>query len=100
MITSVRQVPNEPPRQYFLAQNYPNPFNPSTTIQFSLPHATYVKLNIYSSLGQEVAQLLSENMNAGTYTKEWDASSLSSGIYYCRLEASGFIKTKKLVLLR
>jgi hypothetical protein len=100
MITSVRQVTNETPRQFMLAQNYPNPFNPSTTMQFSLPKATYVTLNIYNSLGQEVALLVSENLNAGTYTKEWNASGFASGIYYYRLQAGTFTETKKLILLR
>lgn len=83
-----------------LANNYPNPFNPSTKIQFSLPKAAYVTLKIYNSLGQEVTKLVSENMNAGTYTTEWNASGFASGVYFCRLDAGSFVETKKLVLLR
>jgi hypothetical protein len=95
----------EPERQnlpvvYSLEQNYPNPFNPTTTIQFSLPRATYVTLNIYNPLGQEVAQLVSQQMSAGTYTTEWNASDSPSGVYFYRLQAGSFTRTKKLVLLR
>jgi L-ascorbate metabolism protein UlaG (beta-lactamase superfamily) len=83
-----------------LSQNYPNPFNPSTIIQYSLPKPGYVTLKIYNTLGQEVAQLVSQRMDAGTYTEEWNASGFTSGVYYYKLEAGGFIETKKLVLLR
>ncbi len=92
--------PINSPAQFSLQQNYPNPFNPSTTIQFSLPKATYVTLNIYNTLGQEVAQLLSQQMSAGTYTAEWNALGFASGVYYYRIEAGSFVETKKLVLLR
>ncbi len=88
------------PKTYSLSQNYPNPFNPSTTIQFSLPKASYVTLNIYNSIGQEVAQLVSKQMNPGTYSTEWNASGFASGVYYYRLEAGSYVETKKLVLLR
>jgi photosystem II stability/assembly factor-like uncharacterized protein len=100
MITSNRQVTNEILKRFCLADNYPNPFNPSTTIQFSLPKATYVTLTIYNSLGQEVAKLVSEQMSAGIYTTEWNASGFASGVYYYRIEAGSFTETKKLVLLR
>ena len=91
---------NSTPGNYSLSQNYPNPFNSSTDIQFSVPDATSVHLIIYNPLGQEVAQLLSQRMNAGTYTIKWDASGFASGVYYYRLEAGSFIETKKLLLLR
>ncbi len=88
------------PSEFELCQSYPNPFNPSTKIQFSLPKATYVTLNIYNTLGQEVAQLLSQQMSVGTYTAEWNATGFASGIYYYRLETGSFVETKKLVFLR
>jgi hypothetical protein len=98
IVTAISEC--ELPDMYTLSQNYPNPFNPSTTIIFSLPKATYVTLNIYTTLGQEVVQLVSGNMNPGVYSREWNASSFASGIYYYRLEAGGFVETKKIVLLR
>ena len=70
-----------PPNSYALYQNYPNPFNPPTTIEFYLPKTSNVTLKIFNILGEEVATLVSEQLVAGRYTCEWDASSLSSGIY-------------------
>jgi hypothetical protein len=83
-----------------LFQNYPNPFNPNTTIKFSLFKERYVTLKIYNILGQELAQLVSQKLNAGTYTTKWNASNCSSGIYFYRLQAGVYSETKKLVLLK
>ncbi len=88
------------PKEFALYDNYPNPFNPSTIIKFSLPKAAYVTLKIYNTLGQEVARLVSQNMSPGTYTTKWNISGFASGVYYYRLQAGSFVKTKKLVLLR
>jgi hypothetical protein len=88
------------PRDYALSQNYPNPFNPSTTIKYSIPKTAYVTLTIYNSLGQQVATLVSKEMNAGTYTTEWNASRFASGMYYCRMVAGDFVQTRKLILLK
>ncbi|MFO7446680.1 MAG: sugar-binding protein, partial [Ignavibacteriaceae bacterium] len=87
-------------KDYYLSQNYPNPFNPNTNIQFSIPGSEFVSLKIYNSLGQEVEQLISEEMNAGVYTAVWDASKLASGIYYYQIKAGQFVQTRKLVLLK
>jgi hypothetical protein len=88
------------PTNYKLFQNYPNPFNPSTTIKFSLPKESYVTLKIYNILGQELAQLISQKLNIGTYTTKWNASNYSSGIYFYSLRAGGYSETKKLILLK
>jgi len=96
------------PDKYTLAQNYPNPFNPGTTIEFALPTAGFVTLSIFNILGEQVATLVSENLTAGSYKYEWDASELTSGIYFYRLQSvdpesssgQGFVKTKKMILLR
>jgi hypothetical protein len=88
------------PNSFSLEQNYPNPFNPTTTINFSLPKSAFVTVNIYNSLGQKVATVMSKQMNAGTHTTEWNASGFASGVYYCQLEADRVVKTKKIVLLR
>ncbi len=88
------------PKTYSLLQNYPNPFNPSTTIQFSLPQEGFTTIKIYNSLGQEVAQLISQYLNSGNYSVEWNASDFSSGVYYYIINAGRFIETKKLLLTR
>lgn len=88
------------PTQFELNQNYPNPFNPTTTISFSIPNSEFVKLSVYNTLGQQVATIVNEQLNAGQYKLLFDASNLVSGIYYYRIEAGNFTSTKRLVLLR
>ncbi len=88
------------PTEYSISQNYPNPFNPTTTISFGLPVKSYVSLKIFDYLGREIAIIVSEEMLAGSYSKQWNASNMSSGIYFYRLQAGTFTETKKLVLLR
>jgi lysophospholipase L1-like esterase len=85
---------------YTLEQNYPNPFNPSTVLPFSLPSRSFVSLNIYDSTGRKVATILSEELPAGRYSRRWNAATMSSGIYFCRLQAGAFVETKKLLLLK
>ena len=97
---SVPQEKNEVPRQFVLSQNYPNPFNPSTNISFSIPAKSFVSLKVFDLLGKEVATIVSEEMSAGTYSRQWNAVTMSSGVYFYRLQAGSFIETKKLVLLR
>jgi len=100
MITSVEQIPDQLPKEYFLDQNYPNPFNPSTTITFSLPHSGYVTIRVFNSLGQDVATLVSEDLVAGSYKTRWDASGLGSGIYVYRLTTMELMATRKMVLMK
>jgi len=83
-----------------LMQNYPNPFNPATTFSFSLPSQSLVSLKVYDALGREVAVVLFEEMPAGTYSRQWNAAGLPSGIYFYRLSAGSFAETRKLVLLK
>jgi hypothetical protein len=90
----------EIPTSINLSQNYPNPFNPSTTINFTIVTSGQVKLSVYNILGQQVAQLVNGYKEAGTYTLNWDASNLSSGIYLYRLESSGEVLSKKMNLLK
>ena len=97
--TSVNNI-NSQPTRFDLKQNYPNPFNPTTTIPFSIPSNSYVSLKIYDLLGREIATIVSEEMPAGSYSRQWNASELSSGIYFYRIQAGNFIETKKLVLLK
>jgi hypothetical protein len=83
-----------------LYQNYPNPFNPSTTIEFDLPKSGEVSLKVFNILGEEVATLVSERLSTGSYSYEWDASNLASGIYLYRLQAGDYVETRKMVLMR
>ncbi|MGD1046671.1 MAG: T9SS type A sorting domain-containing protein [Bacteroidota bacterium] len=86
--------------KFELAQNYPNPFNPTTTISFSLPSKSFVSLKIFDLIGREVATIISEEMLPGNYSRQWNAASMSSGVYFYRLQAGIYIETKKLILLR
>ena len=88
------------PRTMVLEQNYPNPFNPTTIISFTLPSTSFVSLKIFDALGREVSTLLSEELSAGIYSQQWNASDFPSGIYFYRLQAGSFAETKKLILLK
>jgi len=88
------------PISFNLYQNYPNPFNPVTKIKFDLHKTVHVVLIIYDILGREVATLVNEKLNAGSYEVYWNASAYSSGVYFYRLTAGDFIETRKMVLLK
>jgi len=88
------------PQQFELGQNYPNPFNPSTRIRFALPTASFVTLKVYNVLGQEVANLVNQNLTPGSYEVDFDASRLSSGMYMYRVDAGNFNSTKKMLFLK
>jgi len=90
-----------------MEQNYPNPFNPSTTIKYSIPSIISneernlnVALKVYDVLGNEVVTLVNENQSAGSYEVDFNASLLTSGVYFYKLQAGSFVETKKMVLLR
>jgi len=83
-----------------LQQNYPNPFNPSTNIAIRLPHKTNIKLTVYNMLGELVVDVASGEYDSGTHNFRFDATGLTSGIYYYRLESENFADTKKMILLR
>jgi len=97
--TGVEQI-SEIPEKFNLGQNYPNPFNPTTTISFSVPSSGITSLKIYDVLGNEVATLVNEEKPAGNYEVNFNASSLSSGTYFYKLQAGSFIETKKMILLK
>jgi hypothetical protein len=94
------------PKTFTLDQNYPNPFNPSTSIRFGLPVDSHVQIRVYNTIGQQVALLTNDVMTAGYQTVNWNAASLSSGLYYYSVEAksldgkSTFSATKKMMLLK
>jgi hypothetical protein len=91
---------NETPQKYTLEQNYPNPFNPVTNIKFGIPENGSVQLKVYDILGKEVAELVNEKLNAGIYEVKFDAGSLSSGIYFYKLETQSYKETKKMILIK
>lgn len=88
------------PNKFSLSQNYPNPFNPVTNIKFSLPKLSYVNLAVYDVTGKVVAELVNRQMDAGSYTANFDASLLSSGVYFYKLTAGDFTDVKKMMLLK
>jgi len=88
------------PERFTLSQNYPNPFNPSTVIKYSLPEKSNVSIKVYDMLGQEVATLVNEVKNAGTYQVNFDASGLTSGMYIYKIQAGDYVSSKKMMLLK
>lgn len=100
LITKVNNNTIYLPSRYKLFQNYPNPFNPTTTINYSIPKASFVTIKVYDLLGKEVATLVNEVKSIGNYNVEFNASILTSGIYFYRMKAGSFVETKKLILLK
>ncbi|MCF8260622.1 MAG: aryl-sulfate sulfotransferase [Melioribacteraceae bacterium] len=88
------------PSEITLLQNYPNPFNPITIISFTLPHRSDISLRVYDSLGKEIAVLIDENKNAGIHSINFNASFLSSGVYFYQLQSEDFISVKKMLLIK
>jgi len=91
---------DELPTEFVLEQNYPNPFNPSTNIQFAIPQSSFVTLEVFNAIGESVGVLVSEELNAGTYNYDWNASNLTSGIYFYTIQAGEFVETKKMLLVK
>lgn len=107
--SAILEVDIDAPKDFSLSQNYPNPFNPVTTIKFTIPTSPQtsilskgevVTLRVYDMLGREVVTLMNEEKQPGTYEVQFDATGLSTGIYFYRLTTGNFIEMKKMVLLR
>lgn len=96
----IQNINSEIPADYLLSQNYPNPFNPVTNIKFAVAKTGMVTLKVYDISGREVARLVNEELNAGTYNVDFNASHLSSGIYFYELTSGNFTGTKKMVLIK
>ena len=88
------------PAEFQLDQNYPNPFNPTTTIGYDVPKMSHVTLTIFNTLGQKVTTLVDTEQPAGRYRAVFDARSLASGVYFCRMLAGTFVDTKKILLMK
>ena len=102
---SVTIISNLIPEKFNVYQNYPNPFNPSTKIKFDIPSGlngsnSKVRLSVYNSLGKEIAELVNENLSAGSYETEFDASDFSSGVYFYKIETDNFSQTKSMFLIK
>ena len=92
--------PGQRPAEFALGQNYPNPFNPSTIVRYQLPYQSHVVLRVYDLLGQDVATLVDGVQDPGYKSVSWDASGVSSGIYYYRLTAGTFTLTKRMIVVK
>ena len=99
-VLGIKEISSNVPENYNLSQNYPNPFNPTTTIRFSLKETGLVSLKVYNVIGQLVTTLVNDQKPAGTYEYNFDASSLSSGIYFYTIKAGDFTSTKKMILMK
>ena len=88
------------PAQYSLDQNYPNPFNPSTLIKYSVAQDGFVNVSIFNLLGEKVATLVNSSMQAGSYEVNFDASQLTSGVYFYSIEAGSFKAVRKMMLMK
>lgn len=99
-LTGVTNLGSEVPSGFYMNQNYPNPFNPKTSINFGVPQASSAKLTVYDAMGREVKVILNQNLSAGNYEVQWDASAFTSGIYYYTIEAGEYIKTMKMALVK
>ena len=96
---------NKTPKRFALEPNYPNPFNPSTTIRYQLAENSKVTLKIYNLLGQEVRTLMNTHQSNGIHSVIWDGTNnfgqrVTSGVYFYRLQAGDFVKTRKMVLVK
>ncbi len=100
LLTSI-DYGDDAPLAFVLEQNYPNPFNPSTSIEFTIPTYSHVKLSVFNIAGKEVAVLVDEGLNPGKYLESFSAELLSSGVYFYRLQSEGgFSRTNKMLLIK
>jgi hypothetical protein len=99
-LTAVQTSEGMTPSSFVLDQNFPNPFNPSTMISFSVTQKGFATLKVYNSLGEQVATLVSQQLDPGTYKAQWNASKIASGVYLYRLEMNGFVVSKKMLLVK
>lgn len=99
-VSGIKKISENIPASYSLKQNFPNPFNPQTNIDFDIPKRTHVELNIYDITGKYVTTLVDYDYKPGSYRIFWDASSLSSGVYFYSLQTTEYTNTKRMILLK
>jgi len=98
--TDVREVVEEIPGRFYLSQNYPNPFNPTTTWRFTISSSSFVSIKVFDLLGRDVATLVQEEREAGTYEVRFNATNLAGGTYIYRIMAGEFVQSRRMILLR
>jgi photosystem II stability/assembly factor-like uncharacterized protein len=99
-ITSINNISETVPKEFYISQNYPNPFNPATIINYSIPKESFVTIKVYDFLGREVATLVNEEKSAGEYGVQFNGSKLASGIYFYKITAGSFVQTIKMILMK
>jgi hypothetical protein len=99
-LTAVDQAGEEVPAGVMLYQNYPNPFNPGTTITYTLPKSSQVRLSVYDYLGREVAVLVNEKQEAGVRAVRFETPGLSTGVYLCRVRVGEITQTRRMLLVK
>lgn len=99
-VTKTENISNNLPKDFRLFQNYPNPFNPSTTVKYAVPYASRVNITVYDITGRVVKTLVNEDKPAGTYSVQFNAENLASGMYLYRIACGNFTQVKKMVLLK
>jgi hypothetical protein len=99
-VVGVKNTSGLSPLTYSLDQNYPNPFNPSTNFTYEVGKAGFVSVKIYDLLGREVATLVNEFKQAGSYPATWNAASFGSGVYFYKMQSGSFTSTKKMILMK
>jgi hypothetical protein len=104
-ITKIDNISTKPPNTFALKQNYPNPFNPTCNINYQVPKSSKVKITVYNVLGEKISVLFDDSKNPGYYQLKWDGknkhgNTCATGIYFYKMEAGDYIKTKKMILIR
>jgi len=99
-LIGIYPVSNSNPQYYELFQNFPNPFNPATRIRFQIPQSGFTQLSVYSLLGTEVRNLISQELDAGMYEIDFLSDNLSSGVYFCVLKSGDFTESKRMILIK
>lgn len=100
LITGISQINHTVSGCYLISQNYPNPFNPTTSIKFTIPKASSVKITIFDIAGKEVETLVNEEFQSGTYQTKWNGSKYASGIYFYKIQADNYKETKSMILIK
>jgi hypothetical protein len=99
-LIGIKPISQQVPSHFSLSQNYPNPFNPSTKFKIEIAKFSFTKVSIFDVLGREVASLVNQQLQPGTYEMNWDATSEPSGVYFCKLTVGDFTETKKMILIK
>ena len=100
LIIKIQSISQQIPAHFTLEQNFPNPFNPTTTIIFDIQKTSDTKLIVYDALGREIATLVNEELKAGSYQVDWNATGYSSGMYFYKLITDDYVDVKKMIFMK